>query len=301
MPSVNLSRERSLYKSFTDHALQARQKDMARLQEQLTTGLRVNRPSDDPSSFGQARHLEALAQRYNQFQRSVAAARTWVDQTQQALGDLAELYTQSYEEGLRISNGIFSDGDREAAAKRLEGLLDTIVDRLNARSGDEYLFAGSRTTVKPFDNGGAVVAYQGNDGGRTRHIGRELSINVNIDGARLNNTGAGFTITESLENLIDAVRSGVPANMETALGQVTTSRDHVIDLGGEAGSIGTRLHIAETQLVDAALLVEGRRSKLEDADFAEAMMDLQKTQTGLQASLMVAASVLQTSILDYLR
>lgn len=301
MPSVNLSRERSLYKSFTDHALQARQKDMARLQEQLTTGLKVNRPSDDPTSFGQARHLEALAQRYSQFQRSVGAARTWVDQTQEALGDMAEMFTQSYEEGVRMSNAIYSAGDREAAAKRLEGLLETVVNRLNSQSGDEYLFAGSRTTVKPFDDSGAAVAYQGNDGGRTRHIGRDLSLNINIDGARLNDTGGGFTITESLEGLITAVRSGTSADIEAALTQVTTSRDHVINLGGEAGSIGTRLQIAETQLADASILVEGRRSKLEDADFAEAMMELQKTQTGLQSSLMVAASVLQTSILDYLR
>lgn len=275
--------------------------ELARLQEQLSTGQRINRPSDDPTSYGQARHMDLLTSRYAQYQRTVTSSRLWTDHTQGALNDIADLYMQITEQAVRAANDTFSSDDRETLAVTIESLLDTIVERLNTKVGDEYIFAGSRTTVEPFDDSGASVTYQGNSDGRQRTIGRDISLNINIDGDTLHDTGQGYTITDSVQNLVDAIRSGVHTDIETALDQLSVSRDHVIDLGGEAGNIADRLSVAETQIADATLLAEGRRSQLEDTNFAEAMMKFQKTQTGLQAALQVAASVLQISILDYLR
>ncbi|MEX1055003.1 MAG: flagellar hook-associated protein FlgL [Rhodothermales bacterium] len=301
MPSINLARERSLYTAFADNAVQARQMEMARLQEQLSSGSRLQRPSDDPSAFTEARQMELLFNRYSQYMRSIGSSQTWVDHTQEGLDKLSDLFTEAYERGIRVNNATFSAGDREAEATKLEAILENMVDVLNTRAGDEYVFAGSRTTVKPFVQGAGVVNFNGNNGSRERHIGRDLTMNINIDGERLHDTGLGYTVTEAIQNLIDAIRSGVPADIDTAIGEVAASRDDVIDLGGEAGSMANRLELADQQLRDASSMVESRRSELEDLDFAEAMSKFQQTQVGLQAAVRVASAVINTTLLDYLR
>lgn len=313
MPTVNLARERSLYKAFSEHALKSRQSELAKVSEQLATFRRVNRASDDASAYIQARQLEALGERYTQYERSIASARSWVDHTQDALDELSELFTQAYEEGVRFANATHSEEDRQAGATRLESILASVVDQLNARSGSEYLFAGSRTTVQPFvlDEATNTVTYQGNDGGRLRHVGRNVQLNINIPGDSaepgkgvftIDPTSAPpLTITGALAGLIDAVRGGDPAQLETALANIERARDHVTDRGTEAGNIGNRLQLAEEQLADAMLLTESRRSDVEDVDMLEALVRQQQAQTGLQAALHVTASVLQKTILDYLK
>lgn len=301
MPVVNLARERSLYTAFSRYAVQARETELARIQEQLSSGQRVLRPSDDPSAFTEARHMEVLSDRYNQFVRSIQSSQSWVDHTQEGLDALSELFTEAYENGVRIHNATFSAGDREAEATRLERVMENVVDILNTQANGEYVFAGTRTTVKPFDFAGVVVNYDGDGGARERYIGRALKMDINIDGMRLHDTGQGYTITGAMQDLIDAVRSGDAGQMDTALQEMIVARNHVIDLGGEAGSMANRLELASNQLRDATFMVESRRSELEDLDFAEALAALQQTQVGLQAAVRVASTVLNTTLLDYLR
>ncbi len=307
MPTVNFTRERSLYKAFSEQAVKARQTELAQIQEQLSTNRRVNRPSDDASAFAQARQLEALGERYAQYQRSIDSARSWSDHSQQSLDELADLFTQVYEEAVRFSNGTYSDSDRQSGVKTLQSLLGTITDQLNTRVNGEYLFAGSRTTVKPFtlDTATSEITYNGNDGGRERHIGRDVTLNINISGEDLFNLDAAaippVTLSSVMNDLLVAVGSGDPVELEAALGGIELARNHVVDLGGEAGNIGQRLLVAERQLADTVLLNETRRVDVEGIDLAETLFRQQQAQTGLQTSLRVAANVLQTSLLDYLR
>lgn len=304
MPSINLARERALYTAFSDHAIQSRQMELARLQEQLSSGQRVRRASDDPSAFTEARQMELLSNRFAQYTRSISSSQTWVARTESNLDDLAELFTEAYERGVRTNNATFSAGDREAEAQKLESILENIVDVMNARDGEEFVFAGSRTTVKPFvqDPGPPpTVIYNGNIGARERHIGRDLSMNINIDGNTLQDTGNGYSITEALQSLIDGIRAGDPVAIDASIAQVAGARDHVIDLGGHAGAMANRLTLAQNQLRNASHVAEERRSEMEDLDFADAMTKFQKSQMGLQAAVHVASSVLNTTLLDYLR
>ena len=301
MTSINLSRERSLSTAASERALQMVRRDLARVQEQMSTGLRVNRASDDAPAFIEARQMEKLSNRYAQYLRSIGSTQSWVDHTQDALDGIADRIAEAYERGIRANSHVFDADDREAEASRVEAIIAEVVDQLNSRDGDEYIFAGSRTTAQPFDVVAGVVVYNGNSAGRTRQIGDKQRLDVNISGDSIHDTGAGFTITESLQGLADAIRSGDPALMETALEEVAASRNRVLERGAEAGGIANRLDLAATQLREATFRFESRRSELEDIDMVAAIVEYQRAQTGFQAALKVTASVLQTSLLDYLR
>lgn len=302
MPSINLSRERSLYARAAERHTPVIQRDLARLREQIGTGQRINRASDDAAGFARARRLDALSGRYAQYQRSIGAARPWVNATQDALDGLADRFAEVYESGLRAANDARSANDRNAIAQRLDALKAEVVDGLNATSAGEHLFAGNRTDTPPFAaDGTPAQPYADLGGERRRRIGPGQEVVLNLSAERVHQTGEGFSIVEALDALTTAIRSGDQTAMQDGLGQVETARDHLTTLGAEAGTTATRLTDAAEQLRTADVQVQQQRSALEDADYLDVLTRVQQRQGNLEAALKVTASTLQTSLLNYLR
>lgn len=300
MRSVDLSRQISLNQAGLDRSLLVKRYDLSLMQERLSTGKAINRASDDATGFAMARRMEGVQNQYNQYMASIESAQPWVDQTQYALDSLAELFTQVRERGVQGSNDTLSANDREAIASSIDSLADEALLYLNAKSAGEFIFAGTATTTTPFTEANDVVTYNGNTGTRSRNIGPATSLTINIDGDRLLDTGNGYTIMESLTNLSAALRSGVRNDIDTALGEVTASQEHILDLASEAGTKANRLQTSFNHLSEAILLVEHRRSRYEDADLASTITEMQVAQTGLQAALQAIASSQQISLLNYL-
>ncbi len=302
MPSINISRERSLYARNSGRHTPVIQRDLARLREQMATGLRINRASDDAAGYAQAQKLGALSDRYTQYERSIGAARPWVDRTQDTLDGLADLFTEAYEDGIQAANDARSADDREAIAQRLDALQSETADLLNAKSDGEYLFAGNRTDTKPFaDDGTPTRPYADFSGARRRRVGPDQEIALNVTAGRVHQTGEGFSVTEALSEMAAAIRSGDQDAMQNALGQVETARDHLADLGAAAGTTANRLTSAAEQLRVANVQTQQQRSALEDADYLDVLTRVQQRQGSLEAALKVTASAMQTSLLDYLR
>ncbi len=306
MRSINLARQISLDSVSLERMLQVRQRDLAGYREQLSTGLRVNRPSDDAPSFARARKLEVITNRYDQYEQSIVNAQSWVNHTQDNLGTLADLFTSAHEEGIQAANDTLSDEDREAIASSLESSLAEVLDVLNTKVGDEYLFAGTNTTVQPFEQDGSATAdgagvtYYGNDDGRTRAVGPDTDLDVNITGQRILDTGSGFTVTEAFQGLIDAIRTNDTTQIDTALGDLITARDHLLDTATEAGNLANRLDRINDQIGTARIEFESRRSYYEDADITEVILDLNRTETSLQATLQMVASIQQNTLLNFI-
>src|SRR5690606_5744346 len=181
---LSLSFERSLAARSPENALTEVRRTFAGLQEQMATGRRVNRPSDDPTAFEQARTWEAHAERLDGHLRAVSAARLWTSHTAEALDGLVELTMTAHEHGVRGRNDSLSDADREALALRIDSLLEEAVDRLNGQVEGEYLFAGNQTGTEPFAADGTPNA--GDFSGlRVRRIGPGVDLAVNVPGDRV--------------------------------------------------------------------------------------------------------------------
>lgn len=313
MPSMSIAREQSLYSGYASGSLTTLRRDLAQLQEQIGTGKRINRPSDDPTGFAQARTLEALEQRYEQYNRTIGSARLWTDRTQSALDGLAERFAEAHEKGLQGLNDTNSQDERDVLADRIDAILGEVIDGLNAKSGSEYLFGGTRTTTPPLQEDGTltgsdnvppdpVITVDDLTGERKREIAPGVTVTINVSGKDVLQSGSDYTIIDSLQNLAAALRGDVDdPDLQTAVEQVEVSRDHLIERGADAGNAASRLTLAETQIADATIETASRRSAIEDADYYDVVQRFQSAQTALEAALRTTASVSQTTLLDYLR
>jgi flagellar hook-associated protein 3 FlgL len=309
----NLTRQISVTDSFAQQSRTALRRDIASLSEQLSTGRRINRPSDDAGGFEQARQLEAYTNEIQQHQRSIDASTHWVNTTQDTLDGIVEQFAEAYERGVQGANDTLNTDERKAIANDLRSIKDTVISELNTKIGDEYLFAGNATQDAPFNpTTGEPTAgandYSRIDGERTRFVGPGQKLKINMTGQEIHEVESGESIVDALDGMIDALDPptpfATPADqqnaIQTALGDLEQARDHVIDRTAEAGNIARRLEIADTRLDDMSLRADARRSEIEDVDLAEALTELQSKQTNLQAALKVTATVKQTSLIDFL-
>ncbi len=296
----------NLYRSGAEGALPAAQRDVARVGEWLTTGKRVNRASDDAAAYSRARTIDAITARHDAYARSAQGGRDWLDHTQGALDALADVFASARETGLQAINDTTGADDRLVLARHLDSLVEASLDQLNRKSGDEYLFAGTATTLapglQPFEMTPGGAAYNGNDGDRVRQVGPETQVAVNLAGSSVATTPGGVNVLDALKGLADALR-GVPGALapSDALARVEEAHAHLVNMGSEAGERSNRLQLAIDQLRDMREPLEAERSRAQDTDYLDAATRMQDAQTRLQAALKVTASIKQSSLLDYLR
>ena len=315
MANVSIASNSSVYSGVISDEVPRLQRDISRLREQISSGKRINRPSDDPTSFATAERMKTLGNQLARREESIASARTFVDRTQQELDGLADLFTRAREDGVRAADDTRSADDRAAIANELRSIKGEVVDRMNSTQDGEYIFAGNRTGTRPFKETGEpnytsgtppTPDYNPIDGDRTRPIGKNQDLTVNIDGKSLAqyDPSSGKTITGALDNLINAVdpkdNTGSDPDIRPALGEVEDALDHVISKGSEAGTIGRRLSTAQEQVEAASLEANERRSDAEDTDLATAISELQQRQTQLQAAFQTTSSSQQTSLVNFL-
>jgi flagellar hook-associated protein 3 FlgL len=305
MSNISIARQRGLYSGITDQELPDIRRDISQLREQISSGKRINRPSDGPTDYSKAKEMGRLDNKIDRRLSSVETAQSFVDRTQQELDGLGDLFAQAQEKGVQAANDTVSDEDREAIAEELRSIKDEAVDRLNARHDGEHIFAGNQTQTTPFNDDGTVNAAD-ISGERTRPISQNQTLTTNIPGSELHQYGSGpsgpKTITGALDGLINAVEPGNSTNdIQANLDEVTEARDHVFSKGAEAGTIGNRLSAAQDQLETTQLNVRERQSDAEDTDLAQAASKLQQKQTQLQAALKaVSTTQQQASLVNFL-
>lgn len=157
--------------------------EMAELQNQAATQKRVTKPSDDPLAATRVLQARTEISGNTQFLKSVSQARTFLEYSDQSLGELTEVLIRAKELALsQASDASASKGTREVTAAEISQLHDQSVQIGNRKIGDRFLFGGFKTTRPPFDPEGR---YQGDSGEMRITINKEASVAMNIPGNRV--------------------------------------------------------------------------------------------------------------------
>jgi flagellar hook-associated protein 3 FlgL len=145
--------------------LMKRQDDLSSAQEQLTTGKRVNRASDDPAAAARAERALAAENRAVAGQRAVDASKNAMTLTESALGDATDLLQQVRETMLSAGNATYTDAERKGLADKIGELRKQLVAVANRADGaGTYLFGGQGSGQAPFLDAAGGVVYRGGSG-----------------------------------------------------------------------------------------------------------------------------------------
>ena len=205
---------------------------------------------------------------------------------------------------------------REAIAAELEQLIEGIKQTANTNYRGSFLFSGTETSTSPVSATSTPYVpaddiYQGDDAGWNPHARDrprdrpERADDDHVVGQRLPRRRPGAADDKLLHVLRDAVdhlRSGDGASLRgTDLDRLDTDFDHLLEVRAANGAKTNRLEAALGRLSQLEESVLGQLSKTEDADIAETLIDLNSQTAAYQAALRAGASIVQTSLMDFLR
>ncbi len=276
-------------------------------QQKLSSGRALTRPSDDPTAVARAIALRSELEGAQQHGRNVEDAQAWADVTDSALHSITDALQRARELLVAASSDAAGPQARRSTSSEVLGLLETMKEAGNASYGGRFVFAGTRTDVRPYTQGAAGAgadAYAGDDGTVARQVGPGVVVPINVTGDRVLGTAdAGLLAT--LRGIAGRLASGDPADVETLRGadlrSLDTHLDQLTAVRAEVGSTTNRLEAAGVRLGDLELSATKLLSDVEDADIAKTMIDYSTQQAALQASLKAGATIVQTSLLDFLR
>jgi flagellar hook-associated protein 3 FlgL len=273
--------------------LQANASRMSRAQERVASGRRLSRPSDDPGQTWTALKLRDAISELNQYVRNIDTADRTMSASEIALGSAGEMIQRAHELAIQGANGALSPFDRQALAKEADQLIDAMVGQTQAKSAGSYLFSGFKTDTAPYTT--ATGAYQGDAGAMMMRTGPGQTVKTNVT--------ADVAFAPALAGLVALsaeLTAGNPVSGATIVA-LDAGLDALVAARAEIGARQNRLQEAKSYLDDGIFTSEKLLSELEDADMAEAIMDLTQREAMYEAALRVNARILQTTMLDVLR
>jgi flagellar hook-associated protein 3 FlgL len=156
---------------------------MSELQNQAATQKRVTKPSDDPVSASRVLGSRIDLQGNKQYVKNLNYAKSFLEMTDQALGDISENLMRAKELAINQANDASaSEETRRVVATEIQQVFNQIISVGNRKLGDRFIFGGFKTQTKPFDDEGR---YQGDAGEMMLHIDKETFLPMNMAGNRV--------------------------------------------------------------------------------------------------------------------
>ena len=164
--------------------VQADQLELFRIQTQLSTGRRFERPGEDPVAAGRIMSLQSLLERKAQVQTNLNTNQSFLTATDTAMSTISDMITDVRGAALAVVGTTSSDEQRSAAAMQVSEAITQLLDAGNQNFRGRYLFAGSTTEVRHFQQlGEGVVQYVGNESRLLSYSDVDLLFETNVDGS----------------------------------------------------------------------------------------------------------------------
>lgn len=293
--------------------LQRRQEALSEAQVQLTSGKRLQRPSDDPAGAATVERALAAATRAESQQRALDAARNSMAQSESALGEAGNIMQQARELMVAGGNGSYSDVERKTVADNLRSLRNDLLAVANRSDGaGRYLFGGQGSDGQPMLDGPGGVTFSGIAGGMQAATGESMPMSLDGRSVWLQapdpaNPGTTLSVFDALDKAINELGTTgrtplqVAATVSAGLAGVDASMANLSSWRSAAGEALNRADNIGARLSQAKLDAQGQRSDAEDLDMVAAVSDVQAKQTGYDAALKTYSMVQRMSLFDYIK
>ncbi|MFD3259367.1 flagellar hook-associated protein FlgL [Paenibacillus lentus] len=274
---------------------------MTQGQQELATGQRISKPSDDPVGVGYQMRYDTDLARSEEFmmnaQTGTEILKTMDSLMQQGSDVLKRVRTLA----LQAANGTLDAQQRETIAAEVRQLKEQMVTIGNSTYNGRYLFNGQKTDQAPYTVNGAA-GEETDPGLFYLNVSPAVKVPVSITGevvfGQANSANNVFGV---LDELITALDSNNITTISASVDKIDAASDHMAISWAEIGARMNRFELMENRIQGEHVSLKEQRSNVADVDFSEAIMNLKMKENVLQAALSTGARVMQTSLLDFLR
>jgi flagellar hook-associated protein 3 FlgL len=277
---------------------------VAQTSQQVSTGNRIQRPSDDAAGTHKALGIRGDLAATESYMSTSNAAQGWATATDDALGSINDVLQRAREILVQGGNDVMSQKDRADLALQIDHLVSQAKSAGNATYDGQYIFAGQKSDQAPYDPDGAD-AYGGDAGAIVRTIGPGVSVRLNATGGSVLGDGTDGKVLQTLRDIASHLRGGTPADANalrtTDLKAIDASMSEVSTARAEAGALTNRLTAASNRLLDLRTSTLKLQDDVEHIDLAEAISTLSNQQAVYEAALKSTASNLSArTLMDFL-
>ena len=279
---------------------------MDKLQAQLATGKKIQVPSDDPVVAARALKLRTDVAEIQQYQRNLKDAQSWLEITESALSDMGDIF-QRVRELIVGSDAIESPEDLQATKNEIIQLRTQLINLGNSAYAGRYIFTGFKTDQKLLDEAGNFLVDVSNSEQIFYQIGLADSVNINVLGGDLFNSGTDITagstgkFIQDMNELIQAFDDADYEAIRSMTQNFSDNLDNVLRLRADVGARINRLELTANRMMNDNTNFTRLMSENENVDMAETIMNLKNEENVYRASLAGGARIIMPSLIDFLR
>ncbi len=276
------------------------------LNQQLSSGKLFSKPSDDPIKVTTSMSFSNQINNYEQYQKDINNAKSWLETTENTLGDTTEVLQRANELALYGANDSLNKEDRANMAEEVKQLRDELISISNSKLGSDYLFSGQATSEKPislnpdYDTDPVnedYVNYKGDKNKIKRKISddNKLTVNLNAEDVFKENIETLNKMYEDLKNGEDGEK------IASYVKNIQDGMDKSFGYRAEIGAKINRMDLIENRIDDDIFNIKKLNSKNEDVDLAKVVTDLKMSENVYRASLSSAGRIIQPSLVDFIK
>jgi flagellar hook-associated protein 3 FlgL len=257
-------------------------------QRVAATGLRVEKPSDDPTSAGVGRRKQNEVGRIEAMLHTAnvgAFALAVVDDTFAHMSDLA---SRAKELAVQAANDTLSAADRAGIALEIASLRDGMLAAANTRVDGKYVLGGLREDAPPFD---AAGNFTGDRSVREVEVAPGLRVATSVPAGEVLAPAGGLDVLAALDRLAVALSANDLVGIRAGVDEVGTAEEQILSGRAEVGASTQRLEQAQslaTRMRDAA---DEARANAVEADAFDALSELTRSQSVLEQAVAIAAKL----------
>lgn len=282
---------------------------MSKLQDQITSGSKITRPSDDPvvavKGMGYRRDLGQV----EQYTRNMNEVNNWLDTSDESLNQVGEQMKRVRELVIQAANDTNTPDERAKAKAEIDQIRQQLQDVANTKVGDRYIFSGTKTGQPLFINGTLNNANVNSE---------DVKIEV-YEGIEMKVNTAGVDLFKSVDDMMGKISDLLDPNrvplatseeISSTLGgvtststddDITTMHNKILEAQADVGARQNRVELMENRLSIREISVTKQLSNNEDVDYSKAITEMVTSESIHQAALSVGAKIIQQSLVDFIR
>ncbi|WP_299094864.1 flagellar hook-associated protein FlgL [uncultured Metabacillus sp.] len=271
--------------------------NMGKYQDQLATGKKINRPSDDPVVAIKGMYYRTNLTEVEQYKRNLSEAYQWMENSEAGIEHATQVIQRVRELLIQGQNGTNSPEDLKSIAVEIGQLKEDLANVANTQVAGRYIFNGTKTDSAPVTIDNGTITVDMNTEAFNVEVSSGVNLKVNINPSNI--FGEDLFIT--LQSIEDALNSG---NMETGDELLEHLDNHFDVMSAERSEIGARynrLEMIDARIQDQEIIANRILSENEDADIEKVITDLTIQESIHRASLAVSSKIIQPTLIDFLR